>query len=162
MRLAGAINRPLRNRTIHVTRPDVSRQSIKELSHAQGWQVVFGRVRRAGRLSVAHEQIHLEAGDMVTVVGTPDDLHRVIAFLGEVSEERLDLDRSELDYRRILVSNPKIAGHRLRDLNLPQQFGAVVTRLRRAGYQHANGRTADGSTRHWYDMRPFDRAGLGR
>ena len=36
-----------------------------------------------------------------------------------------------MDYRRIFVSNPKIAGHRLRDLNLPQQFGAVVTRVRR-------------------------------
>lgn len=126
-----AIHRPLRNRTIHVTRPEASRHAIQDLSHAQRWDVVFGRVRRAGRLAVAHGQMHLEAGDLVTVVGAPDDLDRVTAYLGEASEERLDLDRSELDYRRILVSNPRLAGHRLRDLNLPQQFGAVVTRLRR-------------------------------
>jgi putative transport protein len=43
----------------------------------------------------------------------------------------LELDRSQLDYRRIFVSNPKLAGLPLRDLNLPQQFGAIVTRVRR-------------------------------
>jgi len=42
-----------------------------------------------------------------------------------------ELDRSQLDYRRIVVSNVKIVGHRLRDLNLPQHFGAIVTRIRR-------------------------------
>jgi putative transport protein len=126
-----AIHRALRNRTIRVTRSGVSRYSLQELSQAQGWEVVFGRVRRAGRLSVAYGHTRLEAGDVVTVVGTPEDLDRATTYLGESSQERLDLDRSELDYRRILVSNAKVAGHRLRDLNLPQQFGAVVTRLRR-------------------------------
>ena len=70
-------------------------------------------------------------GDLVTVVGAQEDLDRVTEFLGEESAEHLELDRSELDYRRIIVSNPKVAGHQLRDLNLPQQYGAVVTRVRR-------------------------------
>ncbi len=126
-----AINQLLSNRTILVTRAEASRQSIRDLSHAQGWDVVFGRVRHAGQLAVAEGQIHLATGDLVTVVGTPGDLERVAAYLGQVSTERLDLDRSELDNRRIFVSNPKIAGHQLSDLNLPQQFGAVVTRVRR-------------------------------
>jgi putative transport protein len=126
-----AINRLLGNRTILVTRPDVSGQSIRDLSHAQGWDVVFGRVRRASHVALAESHSHLEAGDVVTVVGTLDDLERVTAYLGEASAERLDFDRSEMDHRRIFVSNPKIAGHRLSDLNLPQQFGALVTRLRR-------------------------------
>jgi putative transport protein len=126
-----AIHRPLRNRTIRVTRPAVSQQSIQALSREQGWDVVFGRVRRNGQLALADGQMHLEAGDVVTVVGTPDDLEKVAGYLGEVSDERLDLDRRQLDYRRIFVSNPKVAGHRLSDLNLPQQFGALVTRVRR-------------------------------
>ncbi len=126
-----ALNRTLRNVTVHVTRPDVNRHTLQDLKHEQTWDVVFGRVRRAGQLAVADGQMQLEAGDVVTVVGTPDDLARVTAYLGETSDVRLDLDRSELDYRRMFVSNPFIAGHRLRDLNLPQQFGAVVTRVRR-------------------------------
>jgi putative transport protein len=73
----------------------------------------------------------LALGDLLTAVGTAEALDRVVQGLGEVSDERLEFDRTQLDYRRIFVSNPRVAGHRLRDLNLPQQFGAVVTRVRR-------------------------------
>jgi putative transport protein len=65
------------------------------------------------------------------VIGCTDELDRVTAYLGECSDERLEFDRSQLDHRRVFVSNPKVVGHRLRDLNLPQHFGALVTRLRR-------------------------------
>ncbi len=128
---AAFVHRQLCNRTIRVTRPDVAQQSILALSAAQGWDVVFGRVRRAGQLSLAEAHTRLEVDDVITVVGTLDELKRVANYLGVVSDERLDLDRRQLDYRRIVVSNPKVAGHRLTDLNLPQQFGALVTRIRR-------------------------------
>jgi putative transport protein len=55
----------------------------------------------------------------------------VTQALGEPSGERLDTDRSELDYRRVFVSNPYVAGQRLRDLHLMERFGATVTRIRR-------------------------------
>jgi putative transport protein len=121
----------LQNRTICVTRPEAAHTSIQELLHHHQWDVVFGRMRHAGQLILTNGQTHLAVGDLVSVVGTIEDLERVTAFLGETSNERLELDRTQLDYRRIFVSNPKVAGHRLRDLNLPQQFGATVTRVRR-------------------------------
>jgi putative transport protein len=65
------------------------------------------------------------------MIGTKEELDRVMAYLGEPSEQRLELDRSEYDFRRIFVSNPKVAGHRLRDFDLLQQYGAIVTRVRR-------------------------------
>jgi putative transport protein len=64
-------------------------------------------------------------------VGAPEELEKVVLFFGDVSAEPIDLDRDELDYRRIFVSNPKVFGRRLRDLDLAHRFGAVVTRLRR-------------------------------
>lgn len=124
-------NRRLSNRTIRVARPDATRHTLHELAHQQHWDVVFGRVKRNGVLSLVNEGTCLALDDRVTVVGTPEELDRVTADLGEPSDERLELDRSKLDYRRIFVSNAKIVGHRLRDLNLPQHIGAVVTRVRR-------------------------------
>ena len=123
--------RQVHNRTIRVTRPEATRETIRELIHTHKWAVMFGRIKRGAQVTLADGQAYLELGDLVTVVGTADDLERVTEYLGEVSDERIDLDRSELDYRRMFVSNPKIAGLRLKDLNLPQQFGAVITRLRR-------------------------------
>jgi putative transport protein len=121
----------LTNCTVLVTRADLDGQSIEALSRAQGWDVVFGRLRRAGKLSVAEGHSRLQAGDEVTVVGAPAELAAVAAFLGRASEERLDLDRRQLDNRRIFVSDPKVAGLPLSELNLPDRFGAVVTRVRR-------------------------------
>jgi len=126
-----AMDRRLSNTTIRVTRPEATDKTIQELTDGNRWDVVFGRMKRAERLSLISGQTRLELGDIVTVVGAPDELARVVAVLGEPSDERIELDRTELDFRRIFVSNPKVAGHRLRDLNLPQQFGAVVTRVRR-------------------------------
>lgn len=58
-------------------------------------------------------------GDLVSVIGPLEDLNQVTAYLGESSDERLELDRSAFDYRRVFISNPKLAGQRLWDLNLP-------------------------------------------
>jgi putative transport protein len=125
------VNRHIFNRTIHVTKLDACGHPIHELIRAQGWDVIFGRVRQGDELGLVHGWTKFCPGDLVTVVGAQEELDRVTEFLGEESSEHLELDRSELDYRRIIVSNPKVAGHQLRDLNLPQQYGAVVTRVRR-------------------------------
>ena len=54
-----------------------------------------------------------------------------IAYAGHPSTVALVLDRSQLDYRRVAVSNPKVAGQSLGDLRLRRRFGAVATRVRR-------------------------------
>lgn len=131
LRELGAGTTWLQNRTIRVTNPRVSGLPLDKLRAQQQWKVIFGRMQREGKLSLANDETQFQVGDLVSAVGTLEDLERVTAYLGEVSNERIDLDRTQLDYRRIFVSNPQIAGHRLRDLNLPQQYGAIVTRVRR-------------------------------
>ena len=125
------VNRHLFNRTIRVTKSEACGHPIHELIRTQQWDVVFGRVKQGEELTLVHGWTKFSPGDLVTIVGAQEDLDRIAAFLGEESAEHLELDRSELDYRRIIVSNPKVAGHQLHDLNLPQQYGAVVTRVRR-------------------------------
>ncbi|MCL4706086.1 transporter [bacterium] len=131
LRELGAGTTWLQNRTIRVTNPRVAELPLDQLRAQQQWKVIFGRMQRHGKLSLANDETQFQVGDLVSAVGTLEDLERVTAYLGEVSNERIDLDRTQLDYRRIFVSNPQIAGHRLRDLNLPQQYGAIVTRVRR-------------------------------
>ncbi len=131
LRELGATHVKLQNRTIRITHAEVAHDAIHNLIERHAWDVVFGRMKRNNQLSLATGEEHFQTGDLVSVVGAREELERVTAHLGEVSDEKIDLDRSKLDYRRIFVSNPKIAGQRLRDLNLPQQFGLVITRVRR-------------------------------
>jgi putative transport protein len=127
----GASGERLHNRTIRVTRPEATSRDVGTMADEYHWDVVFGRLQRNGGLSLARDETRLEIGDLVSVVGPAEHVERVTAHLGEPSAERLELSRSEIDFRRIFVSSSKVAGHCLRDLNLPQQFGAVVTRVRR-------------------------------
>ena len=101
------------------------------MTRTHGWDVNFGRLKRDGKVALASGDTVLVPGDLVSVVGTPEELAEVTAYLGQESDEHLDLDRSEFDYRRVFVSNPKLVGQTLGDLNLPQQFGAIATRVRR-------------------------------
>jgi putative transport protein len=128
--VAGTSKR-LENRSIRVTRPEAVRRPVADLARERGWDVVFGRMRRNGHLQLVTAQTLLNVGDVVSAIGAPEDLERVTIQLGEPCEERLELDRSEVDFRRIFVSNPAVAGRHLSDLDLPGRFGAVVTRIRR-------------------------------
>ena len=124
-------NEPLSTCTVRVSGKDVVGQEVGRLVRANHWNVLFGRVKRGDRTFVTSTNTRLEPGDLVTVVGTEEELERVVPRLGEQDAQQVDMDRTEVDYRRIFVSNPKLAGKALRELNLPQRFEAVVTRVRR-------------------------------
>lgn len=127
----GVANEPLRNITIRVTRQQAIGSTIEQLRRENSWDVIFGRIWHDDAVVLADPCSRLAIGDQVTAVGTQEELQRVTAFLGERSETEIDLDRREFDYRRIFVSNPKLAGRRLRDLRLKEKHGAIITRIRR-------------------------------
>jgi putative transport protein len=127
----GAIKMHLHNHTIKVTRPEAVGKTIQELLGLKKWDVIFGRVQQNSNLALATGRTQLTDGMLVSVVGTLEEVNAVENYLGERVSTKLESDRSELDYRRIFVSNSKVAGHTLKELNLPQQFGAVITRVRR-------------------------------
>src|SRR5690606_36013437 len=97
--------------------------------------VVFGRIQSGETWYLVESNSQLKLGDLITVVGPPAQLPEVIAFLGQRSDAELELDRREMDFRRIFVSNPQVAGRKLKDLDLPEKFGALITRIRRGDIQ---------------------------
>lgn len=126
-----AASQKLVNRAIVVTQPGVIGMALEQLVAEHHWDVVFGRMERAGEVSLANGAMRLQANDLISVIGIEEDIRGVAAALGEVTDKHLEMDRSEYDFRRVFVSNPRVVGQRLRDLDLPQQYGAIVTRVRR-------------------------------
>src|SRR5947199_365611 len=80
-----------------------------------GWRVIFVRRKHGSDLVLVDGATRLVAGDLVSLIGTPEDIRPVVAELGTPAAEQLDLDRSTLDVRRIFVSNPEVVGRRIRD-----------------------------------------------
>ena len=76
----------------------------------------------------------LHPGDVVTLVGAPEDLDNIIEHAGRESPQILNDDRHELDFRRITVSEHNLAGLTIAELNnqLADRWGARISRVRRA------------------------------
>ena len=125
------VEQDLYNRTVRVTFPEVTGVSLRDLQHGHHWDVVFTRLQRGEDLMLVTGDTVLQQDDLITVIGSPEDVDDVVPDLGRFTDEHLELDRSEYDFRRIFVSNPDVAGRHLGDLRLPQKHGAIVTRVRR-------------------------------
>ncbi len=93
--------------------------------------VLLGRVVHGKLQRVASPDVVLEPGDIVSLIGQTHDLDRVIGLIGERAATELVHDREVLDYRRIFVSNRRLAGQSITSLELAPRFGALVTRVRR-------------------------------
>jgi putative transport protein len=124
----------LSQRTIRVEASGLP--DLETLSQAYGG-VVFSRIMtgdapgQAGKVAIATDTLKPRPGDILSVVGPKAELQRLADDIGHPSSVALTLDRSTLDYRRAVVSNPELAGRSLGELRLYRRFGALVTRVRR-------------------------------
>jgi putative transport protein len=109
----------------------LSGQNLLQLAKQRAWSVVFSRIQSASGLALVGPSTVLAAGDVLSVVGTPEQLVQVLPLLGQAAPVALELDRSQLDFRRIMVSARQVAGKTIASLDLPSRFGAIITRVGR-------------------------------
>ena len=122
---------PLANRTIRVERDD--HPFVGDIYQKLGWKVTFSRLRRGetGPITRPSMSDTLDQGDLVTVVGPRELVARAATELGHASSHSLMQDRSYLDFRRVTVSDPKVAGRTIADLDFATQFSGTISRVRR-------------------------------
>ncbi|HXZ80845.1 MAG TPA: TrkA C-terminal domain-containing protein [Terriglobales bacterium] len=123
----------IRVRDFVVENPGViGRQLAEVLRHHEKPGFVISRIRQQGKTDVPRDRTQLARGDVVAVVGDEQGLERAEQIFGEPADVSIEMDRSHLDYRRFLVSNRQVVGKRIRELDLTNQAGATITRIRRA------------------------------
>jgi len=133
-RLRGAsflVEQEINNVTLRITQREATQATVDELLQRNHWHVVFSRIMHEDQEHLVIGDTRFQVGDKVSVIGDPDEVAQVAAVLGEQTDEHLELDRSHYDFRRIFVSRPAMAGRRIKDLQLPKQYGAIITRVRR-------------------------------
>ncbi|MDQ1295151.1 MAG: putative transport protein [Actinomycetota bacterium] len=121
----------LRTMTIQIGERGVHR--IGDLPACREGLVRLSRLRRpdGGCVTVPGPDQELRTGDLIAAVGSADDLRALADRLGRPVADSLVLDRSQVDVRRITVSNGSLAGRTLIDLDLYARHEATVTRVRR-------------------------------
>lgn len=122
---------PIANRTVRVERKD--HPFVGDLYEKMGGHVTFSRLRRGevGPISRPSMSDTLDPGDLITVVGPTELVAKTAKELGHGSSHSLMKDRSYLDFRRITVSDPHVAGRTIGSLDLARDFSATVSRVRR-------------------------------
>ncbi|MBE6484908.1 MAG: transporter [Actinomycetaceae bacterium] len=104
------------------------------LAQAKGnIQISRHRHGEEGPIWIPDDDDILEKDDLVNVVGAVDDVDEFIELLGHRSSHSLRADRRILDFRRITISEPKLAGKTIAELDkeLDERWGAKISRVRR-------------------------------
>lgn len=94
-------------------------------------QVRMSYLARDGRTRVIDPGGGLQVGDRVVVVGPADRVRAAVERLGRRLDSHLADDRTTVENQRFVVSNRRIAGRTVAELDIPRRFDGVITRVRR-------------------------------
>ncbi len=130
-RVPGFSSKGLKSVSVRITNADLTGQLVVKLGQDEQWNVLFARHRRGEVENLVSPETVLKLGDIITLIGTEKAVQNSAVRLGEIVPDALELDRSHFDYRRIFISSQAIAGRTLLELQLPQRFGALISRVRR-------------------------------
>jgi putative transport protein len=103
--------------------------TVREFS--QRYDAVVSRLTRGGQTVVAHDGESLAPGDLLTITAREDAADHLVTEIGRQATDEPWMDRSEIDFRRITLSNPGFVGRELHRLRMEERFDAVVSRVRR-------------------------------
>lgn len=104
------------------------------IDEVPGWtdqQIKLSYLRRGSRTRVVQPGDRLNADDTVLVVGPEAGVARAAAALGRPASTALTHDRADVDFRRFLVSDPRLVGETVAELDFPGRFSGTVTRVKR-------------------------------
>lgn len=120
------------DRNIRISNPDIAGKTVEEIQGEYSYlNFRISRVKHEGKIVVGSLDAVVYLNDEVVVVGTEETIKQVENILGPVLPSRMEVDRSEIDFRRIFVSNKHAVGKTVGELTRDLPVGCCITRLRR-------------------------------
>lgn len=128
--------------TLEVTNAAIDGHTMQEIQKMSGREIVATRLqhRDSSNIELVKGDTRLTIGDRIFVVGKNADIETFKIIIGrqlvEVDQRRWDSEaHGELISERIVVTNGKLEGKRLGDLDTRQNFHVNITRVKRAGVE---------------------------
>lgn len=98
-------------------------------------RLICSRLKRDELLMVPAPGTLIQTGDLLHLVGRPEDLHNAQLVIGKEVSTSLSTRGTDLKVERVVVTSEKILGKKIRDLNYKQRYDVVISRLNRAGVE---------------------------
>lgn len=125
----------LQTMNISVRNPNLGGLPIRDVPIINSDEIVCSRLKRGEHLMVPMPNTILELGDLIHLVGQRQDLENARLVIGDQVDTSLSTRGTELQVSRVVVTNEKVLGKKIRDLNLKQKYDVVISRLNRSGVE---------------------------
>ncbi|MBQ0163891.1 MAG: putative transporter [Bacteroidaceae bacterium] len=126
--------------TLCVENQAVVGHNIGELHKLLDRDIVITRLKHpdSDDILLVKSESKLQMGDRLFIVGHEDDIEAYAVLIGrkltDIDQQQWDEDKhNNLVSARVVVTNGKLQGKRLGDLNLRRNFHVTFTRVKRAG-----------------------------
>lgn len=120
---------------VRVENPNLNQMAIQDVPMLNSDNIVCSRLKRGELLMVPAPGTLIQAGDLLHLVGRPEDLHNAQLVIGQEVATSLSTRGTDLKVERVVVTNEKVLGKKIRDLHVKQRYDVVISRLNRAGVE---------------------------
>ncbi|MGL5600418.1 MAG: putative transporter [Silvania sp.] len=120
---------------IRVENPNIHNLAIQDVPILNSDKIICSRLKREEMLMVPSPGTVIQSGDLLHLVGLPEDLHNAQLVMGREVETSLSTRGTDLHVERVVVTNEKVLGKKIRDLHFKQRYDVVISRLNRAGVE---------------------------
>ena len=121
--------------SVKVTNHNLDGLGLLEIPGFEEEDVVCSRLKRGENVIVpkADTEIHLD--DVLHLVGDDHALRKMRLVVGEEVDMPVLSASGEIRAERVVVTNEKVLGKKIRALNVHSKYGVVISRLNRAGVE---------------------------
>ena len=120
---------------IRVENPNLNMLAIQDVPILNSDTIICSRLKREEVLMVPSPNTVVQIGDLLHLVGREKDLHNAQLVIGKEVDTSLSTHGTELRVERVVVTNEKVFGKKIRDLQFKQRYDVVISRLNRAGVE---------------------------
>jgi putative transport protein len=117
---------------ITLTNPNLEGKSLKFFKNSVDESFVFSRISRDGEFKVPEDRLCLKLGDEVYGLCADSAFEQLELTVGKVERTEQFSITKPLTMRHIIMTNKKLAGQTIKEINLSGLFPANITRIFRA------------------------------
>ena len=119
---------------LRITNPNMDGKSLREMDPHRLAHVNITRARRGDQVTLVKPDFVLHTGDVLMVVGPQAEMEKIKLVLGEETEVPMDMNAS-IATQDIELNSSTFIGKTLADLQVWENYGVIITRVRRQGLE---------------------------
>lgn len=120
---------------IRVENPNLNNMAIQDVPILNSATIICSRLKRDETLMVPSPDTLIQHGDLLHLVGQPADLNNARLVIGQEVDTSLSTRGTDMRVERVVVTNEKVLGKKIRDLQVKERYDVVLSRLNRAGVE---------------------------